>query len=189
MRYDNKFITKRCVKPMRIRLLLTAYNDLELLILSNNPDFDFKAWVKEILRAYVSNGRTTRTQIPFNLTNAKMKNVMLSITLDDRKDAAIIEWLETLAKKRRSDAIKAVLYHSFEKPCLLAYFKSPATAMLEISSTGERDDTEAVDRNIPSNDQSQSSGDPHSKSSQSSENDEDDGFNIFSMSMEVVEED
>jgi len=172
---------------MRIRLLLTIYNDLELLILNNDPDFDFKAWVKEILRAYVSNGRTTRTQIPFNLTNAKMKNVMLSITLDDRKDAAIIEWLEMLAKKRRSDAIKAVLYHSFEKPCLLAYFKDPADTLIEMRSAGERSDIDVVDRNIDSNDQSKSSGEPHSKSSQSSENDEDDEFDIYSMSMEVQE--
>ena len=119
---------------MRIRLSLTVFNDADLLSVRNIEDFDFKVWVKDSLRSYAVTRQTVKTPLPSASAESELKNIMLSVTLDDRKDAATIKWLKTLTKKRRAGAMKTVLRCSLVDPCLIAYYDDLADAQTEVQS-------------------------------------------------------
>jgi len=109
---------------MRIRLPLTAWHDLDLLSLNNIEEFDFKGWVREVLREYVRNGNVVRMALP-PLPDGDAfywMKVTLSITLDKRKDMAIMNWLKIIKPKQKSRAIKALLRCSLESPCFYSFY-------------------------------------------------------------------
>ena len=85
---------------MRIRLSLTAFNDADLLSVKNIEDFDFKVWLKNSLRLYALTRQTVKTPLPPASADSELKNIMLSVTLDDRKDTVTIKWLKMLRKKQ-----------------------------------------------------------------------------------------
>ena len=72
---------------------------------------------------------------------------MLSVTLDDRQDAATIKWLKMLSKKRHAGAIKTVLRCSLVDPCLIAYYDDPADALPDVQPVIENSDTKNSEYN------------------------------------------
>ena len=60
------------------------------------------------------------------------------ITLNERKDADIIEWLKKLSKNRCAGAIKTVLRCSLVNPCLIAYYEDPTDALPEAQPEREK---------------------------------------------------
>ena len=112
-------------KNMRFRLKLTTTSDLDLITLNCIPDFDFKVWIREALREYAKTGNVMRFQLPepFQI-ETEAQSVMLSVTLDKRKDSAIMKWMKRIKVKHRSNAIKSVLRCSLSNPCLYAHFES-----------------------------------------------------------------
>lgn len=123
----------------RIRLALTVRNDADLLWIRSIEEFDFKAWIKDSLRSYASSGQTVKTMLS-GATTAKMKlmNVMLSVTLHERRDASTIEWLGRLKENCRATAIKNVLRCSLVNPCLNAYYNDFTNDSLKMQLEGEK---------------------------------------------------
>ena len=121
----EKFILKE-INTMRIRLSITAHRDIWLLTLYYAPDFDFKGWLKDSLRTFCETGRTIRAPLPDIPADLKMKKVMLSLTLDEQKDWAIIKWLGTMKKELWAPRIKCVLQYCLDYPCWFYCFKDPA---------------------------------------------------------------
>ena len=112
----------------RIRLPLSVSNDADLLSIRSIEDFDFKAWIKDALRSYAKDRETMKYPLPVAPVKTNLKNVMLSITLHERRDAATIEWLGKLAEGKCAGVIKTVLRCSLDNPCLIAYYNDPADA-------------------------------------------------------------
>jgi len=114
---------------MKIRLSLTASRDIPLLTLYHVPEFDFKGWIKNSLRAFAETDRAVKILLPDIPDNLKLKKVILSITLDEQKDRAVIKWLETMKKEEWCPRIRCVLQYCLEEPCIFYCYKDPAAAI------------------------------------------------------------
>ena len=109
---------------MRIRIKLTVLCDSDLLTLNSIPEFNFKKWVREALGTYASTGGVITIPLPDPPEMLDLKNIMLSITFDDKKDAAIVELLKPVQHRLRSSAVKTILRCSITHPCLYAHFQT-----------------------------------------------------------------
>ena len=128
----------------RIRLPLSVSNDADLLSVRSIETFDFKAWIRDALRSYAKNRETVKYPLPAAPVKINLKNVMLSITLHERRDAATIEWLGKLAEGKCAGAIKTILRCSLDNPCLIAYYNDPVDALPIIQVAEENVDTKVV---------------------------------------------
>jgi len=183
-RLRQEFLPNRIMEGdfMRIRLSLTVFNDADLLSVRNIEDFDFKVWLKDSLRSYALTRQTVKTPLPPASVDSGLKNIMLSITLDDRKDAATIKWFKMLSKKCRAGAIKTVLRCSLVDPCLIAYYDDPADAQAEVQSAIKNNDT----KNNGNEHFPQNSSYPQSIPSKPPEIIEPtDDFDIFNLDLEI----
>ena len=173
---------------MRIRLSLTVRNDADLLSIKSVEDFEFKIWIKEALRSYAMSRQTVKTALPAVPVVPELKNIMLSITLDERKDAATIAWLKKLAPKRRTGAVKLVLRSSFASPCLIAYYSDPADAISEGPESG-KDAAETTGKSFLPHSHSMVSGTPSQSSSVKESKNATvdwDNFDIFNLKMDLA---
>ncbi|MDR0287534.1 MAG: hypothetical protein LBI03_07525 [Clostridiales bacterium] len=185
---------------MRIRLSFSILIDLDLLSIMHVPEFNFKGWMKDSLRTYAGTGKTRKVPLPASVpADMTLQNIKLSITLDKSKDAAVEKWLNTLKNKQRSGAIKSVLRCSLEEPCLFAHDEAYPAIFLVSSSQNTHTTANETGYEAPVKQNEITSAAPPSKLTSKPiseplpaqlpeiENDDDDDFDIFNMSMEIQE--
>jgi len=176
---------------MRIRLAFSILVDLDLLSLMHVPEFNFKAWVRDSLRAFATTGEFRRVPLPTSVPDSMvLQNITLSISLDPVKDAEVEKWLDSIKYKQRSGTIKTLLRNSLTGGFFLAQYKNYPTTFLPTPPKNKRIAASGTGYTAPANRNTAVSGTPLSQTApaQPPDNEEDDEFDIFSMSMEVVEE-
>jgi len=109
---------------MRVRMKLSSFLDKDLLTLDSIPEFDFRKWIWDTVRAYANSGDIQKIQLPAASPDKPvLKSKMYSITFDKTKDVVVVDFLSEVQDRLRSCVIKSILRCSLSRPCLYTHFK------------------------------------------------------------------
>lgn len=110
---------------MRIKLLLSGIKDFDLLALSQHNHYRIGEEIKRALRMYV---RSDMRSIMLPDERGAPQEVLIeqkriSITLNEKSDRDVIEWLAGIQPGCKSTAIKSVFRNMLEAPYLVGMDK------------------------------------------------------------------
>lgn len=108
---------------MMITLRLYRQHDLDLITLYRHPTFSLPIAIKNALISYVRGKPLYIKQpTPYKITNEKIpKIVQMHISLDNKFDTDIINWLKNIKEGYRNSLLKNIVRGYICAPCIYSY--------------------------------------------------------------------